>query len=314
MSGFLVRRLGLALVQLVVVASLIFLLVRLIPGDAARAVAGEIATKEQVAAIRAEMGLDRPVWGQFLDFWAGLLRGDLGTSLISGREVMLDLPPRVANSLELVLIALALAVLIGVPLGRWAALRADRAGDHLVTGAGILGISLPVFVLGTLLLLVFSLWLPILPPERFVTIGQDPAAHLRALVLPVVTLTAASTAVIARMTRSSMLETLSADYVRTARSKGLAETLVVRRHALRTALIPVVSITGVELATLIGSTVLVETIFGWPGMSSFLMNAVGSRDYPVIQAVVLSTATIVIAVNFAADLVIRALDPRTEAV
>jgi peptide/nickel transport system permease protein len=218
----------------------------------------------------------------------------------------------VVNSLELVLLALAIAVAVGLLLGRVAATHADRPADHALVAGSILGISLPVFVVGTLLLLVFTFLLPILPPRAFVTPWEDPLGHLRLLVLPVVTLAAASCAVIARMTRSAMLETLSADYVRTARAKGVAERLVVRDHARRTALLPVVSVTTVELTTLIGSTVLVETIFGWPGMSSLLMSAVGQRDYPVIQAVVLASATIVIFVNLLGDLAIRALDPRTE--
>jgi peptide/nickel transport system permease protein len=225
---------------------------------------------------------------------------------------MADLPGRVTNSLELVLIALALSVAVGVTLGRLAATRADRRIDHFLVGGSILGISLPVFVTGTLLLLVFAFLIPILPPHRFASITEDPASHLQLLVLPVLSLAAASCAVITRMTRSAMLETLGADFVRTARAKGLPERLVVNRHALRTALVPVVATTTVELTTLIGSTVLVETILGWPGMSSLLMNAVGQRDYPVIQAIVLAAATIVIVVNLIGDLTVRALDPRVE--
>jgi len=313
MTRFLIGRFAQAALQLAIVGSIAFLLVRLIPGDPARAALGDSASEEQVAAARHAMHLDEPFWNQFLGFWERLLHGDLGTSLISGRPIMADLPARVGSSLELVLISLALAVVIGIVFGRFAATHADRPWDHVVVGGSILGISLPVFVTGTLLLLVFAVLVPILPPHRFTSLLEDPLAHLKLLVLPVVTLTLASCAVVTRMTRSAMLETLSADYVRTARAKGLAERLVVRRHALRTALLPVVSATTVELTTLIGSTVLVETILGWPGMSSLLMNAVGQRDYPVIQAVVLAAATIVIVVNLIGDLAIRALDPRVEA-
>jgi peptide/nickel transport system permease protein len=311
MSHYVLRRLGLAIMQLFVVGTIVFFLIRLIPGDPARASLGESATEEQIAAAREAMHLDDPLAGQFAGFWGRLLQGDLGTSLISGRPVMADLPSRITNSLELVLLALAIAVGLGVLLGRVAATRADRPADHLLVGGSIFGISLPVFVVGTLLLLVFTFLVPILPPRRFVTPWADPFGHLQILILPVITLAAASCAVITRMTRSAMLETLSADYVRTARAKGVAETLVIRRHALRTALVPVVSITTVELTTLIGGTVLVETIFGWPGISSLLMNAVGQRDYPVIQAVVLATATLVILVNLIGDVVVRILDPRT---
>ncbi|GED90019.1 ABC transporter permease [Streptomyces sp. NPDC091412] len=312
MRRFLFRRFAQAAVQLFVVGSIVFFLVRLIPGDPARAALGDSATEEQVAQTRQAMHLDEPFMKQFLGFWGRLFQGDLGTSLISGREVMQDLPSRIGNSLELVLIALAVSLVLGIVLGRLAATRADRPADHALVAGSIFGISLPVFVVGTLLLLVFAFLLPILPPRRFTSPLEDPLTHLQTLILPVITLTAASCAVITRMTRAAMLETLTADYVRTARSKGLVERRVINRHALRTAMLPVVSATTVELTTLIGSTVLVETIFGWPGMSSLLMAAVGQRDYPVIQAVVLAVATIVILVNLVGDLVVRALDPRAE--
>lgn len=313
MRRFLAGRFAQALGQLFVVGSIVFLLVRLIPGDPARAALGESATEEQIAATRTAMHLDESFPSQFFGYWGRLLQGDLGTSLISGRAVMQDLPARIGNSAELVLLALAISLVIGILLGRIAATRADKAADHALVAGSIFGISLPVFVVGTLLLMVFAFFIPILPPRRFASPFEDLATHLQILVLPVVTLAAASCAVVTRMTRAAMLETLSADYVRTARAKGLVERRVINRHALRNAMVPVVSVTTVELTTLIGSTVLVETIFGWPGMSSLLMNAVGQRDYPVIQAVVLAAATIVILVNLVGDLVVRALDPRAEA-
>ena len=307
MTNFVVRRIGLAVIQLVIVATIVFLLIRLIPGDAARAVLGENATEDQVAAMRSTMGLDEAFPIQFLNYWKNLLTGDLGVSLISGRPVASDLIVRFGNSLEIIVLAILISIFVGVVLGRIAAIRNDRALDHIITGGSVLGISLPVFVTGTLLLLVFSVWLPILPPQRYVGFFSDPFGHLQLIVLPVLAL-----AVIMRMTRSAMLETLSADFVRTVRAKGVVERKVITDHALRNALVPVVSITSVELATLIGSTVLIETIFGWPGMSSMLMQAVTDRDYPVIQAVVLSASVFVIVVNLVADLVIRLLDPRTE--
>lgn len=314
MRHFVIRRVGLALIQLFVVATLVFLLIRLIPGDAARAVLGENATAEQVNAMRATMGLDKPAIVQYFGYLKGLFTGDLGVSLISGRPVTTDLFVRFGNSLELIVIGIALSLILGLALGKTAAVRADRPIDHILTGGSVLGISLPVFVTGTVLLLIFAVWLPVLPPQRYVSFASDPLAHLQIIVLPVLTLAASSTAVITRMTRSAMLETLGADFIRTVRAKGVKESLVIKRHAQRNALVPVISITSVELATLVGSTVLVETIFGWPGMSSMLMQAVSDRDYPVIQAVVLTAAVFVIIVNLLADLAIRTLDPRTEAV
>lgn len=312
MRRFLLTRFGQALLQLFAVGSIVFLLVRLIPGDPARAALGEGATNEQVAQTREAMHLNEPFLEQYFGFWGRLLQGDLGTSLMSSRPVMQDLPTRLGNSLELVLISLVIALVLGVLLGRVAATHADRPADHALVAGSIFGISLPVFVIGTLLLLVFAFLIPVLPPQRFTTPWEDPVTHVKILILPVITLTAASCAVITRMTRAAMLETLATDYVRTARSKGLAERRVINDHALRTALLPVASAATVELTTLIGSTVLVETIFGWPGVSSLLMSAVGQRDYPIIQAVVLAVAAIVILVNLVGDLVTRALDPRAE--
>lgn len=312
MRRFLLSRFGQALFQLVIVATIVFFLARLIPGDPARAALGDEATTEQLAAAREAMDLNESLPDQFFAFWTRLLQGDLGTSLISGRSVMQDLPNRIGNSLELVGIALLISLVVGIALGRLAATRADKPVDHLLVAGSIFGISLPVFVVGALLLMVFAFLIPVLPPQRFTTPWADPLGHLQILILPVATLTAATCAVVARMTRSAMLETLNTDYVRTARAKGVTEKRVITRHALRNALVPVVSVSAVELTTLIGSTVLVETIFGWPGMSSLLMNAVAQRDYPVIQAVVLAAAIFVILVNLAADLAVRALDPRAE--
>ncbi|PJK18207.1 ABC transporter permease [Mycolicibacterium goodii] len=312
MTTFVVRRVGLAAVQIFAVGSIVFLLVRLIPGDPARAVLGDDATDDQITAVRASMHLDDSVASQFFGFWWRLLQGDLGTSLVSGRAVVEDLPGRVGNSMELVFIAIAIALVVGIPLGRLAATHANRFFDHILTGGSVLGISLPVFVLGTLLLLLFGIVWPILPPARFATFAQDPVEHLQLLILPVLALAASSAAVIVRMTRSAMLETLGSDYVRTAKAKGLSNHLVIDKHALRPAMLPVLSVTSIELTTLIGSTVLIETLFGWPGMSSLLLNAVETRDYPVIQTVVLATAVIVILVNLATDLLVRVLDPRTE--
>lgn len=314
MTRFLLRRAGLAAFQLFVIGSLVFLLVRLIPGDPARTALGEGADAGQIAQARALLHLDQPAAEQYLGFWTRLLHGDLGTSLISGRTVLQDLPIRLGNTLELVGLALAIALAAGIPLGRASALRAGRRTDHAVTGASVLGLSMPVFVIATLLLLLFSVYWPVLPQQRFVSLWSDPVAHLRLLVLPVLTLAIGATAVITRMTRAAMLETRNADFVRTARATGIAERLVIRRHVLRNSLVPVVNAAGVELATLIGGTVLVETVFGWPGLSSFLINAVSTRDYPVIQGVVLTAAVLVIVVNLAADVVGRIIDPRAEAV
>lgn len=310
MGTFLVRRIGLMLIQLFLAGTLIFVIVRLVPGDPARAVLGDTATPDQIAQIHRQLGLDRPMLVQFGEFWNALFHGSLGTSLVSGRPVLTDVALRLGNTLELVLLAILLSVVVGVPLGAAAARRADRTRDYALTSGAVIGLSTPVFVLGTVLVLVFSVALPILPPARFVTFVEDPLAHLRLLVLPVVTLAAAPAAVVLRMTRSAMLEVLSSDFVRTARGKGIGERKVMIAHALRNSMNPVTSAVGLELAMLLGGTVIVETIFGWPGLSSLLMSGVEARDYPVVQGVVLVIAGLTIVINLLVDVAYRLIDPR----
>lgn len=310
MGTFLIRRLGLLLLQLLAAGTLIFVIIRLVPGDPARAVLGETATEEQIAEIHEQLGLNDPLLTQFADFWGQLLRGSLGESLVSGRPVLTDVGLRIGNTLELVLLAVGISILVGIPLGAAAARRADKARDYAITSVAVVGLSLPVFVLGTVLVLLFSVALPILPPARFVTFAEDPLGHLRLIVLPVLTLAAAPTAVVLRMTRSAMLEVLTSDFVRTARGKGIGERRVVIAHALRNSMNPVTSIIGLELAMLLGGTVIVETIFGWPGLSSLLMSGVEARDYPVVQGVVLVIAAMTIVINLAVDVAYRVIDPR----
>jgi peptide/nickel transport system permease protein len=297
-------------VQVVLVASVVFLLLRIVPGDPARAILGETANDEQVATMRQRLGIDRPVYEQYGSWMGRVARGDLGTSVISGRSVLLDVRLRIGNTAELIALSTILSLVVGMPLGIVAALRANRSADYLLSSLAVLGLSLPSFVVGTVLLLVFGLTLRWLPQAQFVSWAEDPAQHLRVLILPVVTLAASSTAVVMRMTRSSMLEVIRQDYIRTARSKGLTGGAVVARHALRNAINPVVSIVGLELAALLGGTVIVETIFNWPGLSSLLIAGVRARDYPVVQGVVLVIAVLTVLINLLVDLVYGLLDPR----
>ncbi len=310
MGTYVARRLLLLGVQVVLVASAVFLLLRIVPGDPARAILGETASDEQVATMRQRLGIDRSVPEQYGAWMGRLARGDLGTSVISGRSVLLDVRLRIGNTAELIAFSTVLSLAVGMPLGIVAALRANRSADYLLSSLAILGLSLPSFVVGTVLLLVFGLALRWLPQTRFVPWSDDPGQHLRALVLPVITLAASSAAVVMRMTRSSMLEVIRQDYIRTARAKGLAGGTVVVRHALRNAINPVVSIVGLELAALLGGTVIVETIFNWPGLSSLLIAGVRARDYPVVQGVVLVIAVLTVLINLLVDLVYGLLDPR----
>lgn len=310
MGRYLARRLIYLVVQVVLVATLVFLLIRLVPGDPARAILGETASEQQVAAVRHRLGIDRPIQQQYVTWMGRLLHGDLGKSIISGRPVLADVRTRLGNTLELIAVAIVMALLFGIPLGIIAALRANRAPDYALSGIAMLGLSLPNFVVGTVLLLVFALVLHWLPQSQFVSWQQDPVQHVKLLVLPAVTLAASTAAVVMRMTRSSMLEVIRQDYIKSARAKGLSERVVIWRHALRNAVNPVVSIVGLELAGLLGGTVIVETIYGWPGLSSLLLAGVRSRDYPVVQGVVLLIAVLTILINLAVDLAYGLLDPR----
>lgn len=310
MGRYLARRLIYLIVQVVLVATLVFLLLRLVPGDPARAILGETASEDQVAAVRHTLGLDRPILDQYASWMGRVARGNLGKSIISGRPVMQDVRDRLGNTLELILISTLVSLLFGMPLGILAALRANRGPDYALSGVAMLGLSLPNFVIGTVLLLIFALMLRWLPQSQFVSWQQNWVQHIKLLILPVVTLSASTGAVVMRMTRSSMLEVIRQDYIKTARSKGLTERVVIYRHALKNAVNPVVSIVGLELAGLLGGTVIVETIYGWPGLSSLLLAGVRSRDYPVVQGVVLLIAVLTIVINLAVDLAYGVLDPR----
>ena len=243
--------------------------------------------------------------------WLGkVLRGDLGTSLIDDRSVARDLANRLPRTLQLVVPATALAVVLGVPLGMFAARRRGRLADPAASALALAGFSMPVFVVGMLLVLVFSLRLRWLPPAGYVPLAEDLGGFLRHLVLPVLALAAAPLATVMRMTRSSYLEEAARDFVRTARAKGLAERVVAWRHVLRNALLPVTSIVGLQVGSMFAGAVLVEYIFSWPGINALLLNSLGTRDYPVIQGVVLLGSTLFVAVNLVTDLCYGLVNPR----
>jgi peptide/nickel transport system permease protein len=310
MGRYVARRLLQLIVQVFLVATVVFLLIRLVPGDPARAILGETAAEEQVLKVRSQLGIDRPLPEQYVTWLGRTARGDLGTSISSGRPVMLDIQQRVGNTVELIVLSVLVSLLVGMPLGILAALRANRPTDYVISSAAVLGLSLPSFVVGTILLLVVGLRLGWLPPSQFVPWQQDLGQHLKVIALPVFALSASAIAVIIRMTRSAMLEVVRQDYIRTARAKGLNDQVVISRHALRNALNPVVSIVGLEIAALLGGTVIVETIFNWPGLSSLLIAGVRARDYPVVQGVVLLIAVLTVLINLIVDLVYGWLDPR----
>lgn len=310
MGQFIARRMLTLIGQVLLVATIVFLMMRLVPGDPARAILGETASEEQIQSMRGKLGIDRPIWEQYVDWLGNAVRGDLGNSIISGRSISGDILNRIGNSAELIFITVVASLIIAVPLGTIAALRRNQLPDVALSSFAMLGLSLPGFVVGTVLVLLFGLKWGILPQARFVTFSDDPMAHLKLLILPSLTLTIGNAAVLLRMMRSSMLEVLRQDFVRTARAKGLRESRVIRSHTLRNAINPVVSLVGLEIATLLGGMVIVEQIFNWPGLSTLLLSGVLSRDYPVVQGVVLVIAVVTIVVNVIVDITYALLDPR----
>jgi peptide/nickel transport system permease protein len=310
---YLVRRLvGLPL-ALVGVSLLTFVFLRLVPGDAIAVRLGTATalTPAQVAEMRAALGLDQPVPVQYVRWVGRLLQGDAGYSLRTGRPVTAELASRVPVTVELAAVAAVVALALGVPLGLVSALRPNSVLDLVARGFGLLGLSLPNFWLGTLIVLLlarYARWMP--NAGDYAQAWQDPAAHLRFLLFPALTLGAATGAVVMRTTRSAMLDALGAEYVRTARAKGLPARAVVGRHALRNSLIVVVTILGIQVGYLLSGAVVVEEIFAVPGVGRLLLNAIGQRDYAVVQGAVLLIALLFVGVNTAVDLLYGWLDPR----
>ena len=304
---------GLSLLLLFLVATLLFFSIHLLPGDPALLVLGGDSaqpTPEQIATVQARLGLDRPLPVQYVTWLVRVARGDMGTSLLDDRSVATDLANRLPRTLQLVIPAILVATIIGVPLGIFAARRRGRLADPTASTVALLGFSMPVFVIGMLLVVVFSLGLGWLPPTGYVPFGEDPKGFLRHLILPVLALSAAPMAITMRMTRSSFLEQSSFDYVRTARAKGVAERSVAWRHVLRNALLPVITVIGLQAGSMFAGAVLVEYIFSWPGLNTLLLNSLSTRDYPVIQAVVLLAAVLFVGVNFVTDLLYAVVNPR----
>lgn len=300
-NAFLTRLLSAAVV-VVGVLVLVFLLLHIAPGDPVELMLGESARPGDRAALRAALGLDRPLWDQFLGYLDGLWQLDLGRSLHSQQPVVEILAERLPATLELAAAALLLAVLLALPMGLIAALHKDGPLDWGAMGFSMLGAAIPNFWLGPLLILVFSLWL-----------GWTPVSGRTgwsSLVLPTMTLGTGMAAILARMVRSSLLEVLGEDFVRTARAKGLSPAAVIWRHALRNAWLPVATLLGLQLGALLGGAVITETLFSWPGIGSLLVESIQRRDYPLVQACVLLVSLVYVMINTLTDLIYLAIDPR----
>ena len=310
MVAFILHRLAQAVPVVLFSTVAVFLLMRMIPGDPAQILAGPEATPESLAAIRRDMGLDQPLPVQYGLWAARLARGDLGSSSLSKIPVAQLLSQRIPATLELASAALLLTLLIALPTGILAAVRPGSAIDWLISGMNGIAIAVPGFWLGILGIILFALVLGWLPPGGRGDFMRDPLQAVKSLILPAFTLALASSAGLSRLVKSSMLEVLYEDYVRTAQAKGLARTAIVVRHALRNALVPVITVLALQLGRLLGGAIITESVFAWPGLGRLIIDAIGNRDYLVVQATLLLLVLIYIVVNLVTDIAYGFLDPR----
>ena len=310
MIEFLVRRAFISAVTLVLISLIVFTGVRMIPGDPARVMAGTDADAAGLEEVREKYGLHDPIPVQYVR-WIGLaLRGDLGESIRTRQSVAWTVAIKLPITVELACLALLIALALAIPAGVIAAVRRNTAWDVLASAASLCGVSIPNFWLGIMLILLVSVRLGWLPASGFVPLFEDPVANVKRMLMPALVLGTALAAVLMRQTRNAMIEVLSADYIRTARSKGLAGFAVVVRHALRNALIPVVTILGLQMGALMGGAVVTESIFVLPGFGRLIVEAVFTRDYPVVQGVVLITASSYVLINLLVDISYTVLNPR----
>ena len=310
LKRYLARRLLVAIPSLIIASAIVFTLPRLIPGDAVQLMLAETSYAKDIDELRAKLGLDRALHVQYADWVGRVLRGDLGESLWTRRPVLDELTQRLPVTAELAFYATVIALVIALPIGVLAAARQDTLADYVARSVAILGLSLPGFWLATLLIVLPAIWWGWRPVTGFVEFRQDPTGHVAQMLLPALILGIASAAALMRLTRGMLLEALRQDYVRTAWAKGLAERKVVLKHALRNAVIPVITLLGTQLPLILGGTVVIETIFGLPGVSRFLFDAINQRDYPVIQGVNLLVVSTIVAVNLGVDVLYGVLDPR----
>ena len=310
MTAYIVRRLLATIPVMVVVALFVFLLLHLTPGDPAAVIAGDDASPVDIEAIRRKLGLDRPIWEQFGIYVGNLLRGDLGTSIFSNLPVLTLVKQRLEPSLVLAVSTLVLAIALAVPMGVLAAWKARTWIDRVVMGFSVLGFAVPVFLIGYLLIYVFAIELRWLPVQGYRPLSQGIEQTARSILLPAIALGMVYMALIARMTRASMLEVLSEDYIRTAHSKGVSTIVVLLRHALKNAAVPIVTVIGIGLTLLISGVVITETVFNIPGLGRLTVDAILKRDYPIIQGLIILFAGAKVLVNLLIDISYVFFDPR----
>jgi len=310
MLGFLARRLAATIPVILFVAVFVFLMLRLTPGDPAAVLAGDNASPRQIEEIRARLGLDEPLWTQFAIYTGRLLQGELGESFFFKQPVTELIGQRIEPTLSLALVTIVLAVVVAVPLGTLAAYFHGGWLDRFVMGFSVAGFSIPVFVLGYLLIWIFAVELRWLPVQGFASLREGLWPFLERIILPASALSVIYIALIARITRASVLDVLGEDYIRTARAKGVAEAVVMLRHALRNAAVPIVTVVGLGIALLIGGVVVTESVFNIPGLGRLTVDAVLARDYPTIQAVILLFSLLYVVINLLIDVSYLLLDPR----
>jgi peptide/nickel transport system permease protein len=309
-ARFIARRLIYSLVVLFGVLVLVFALIHLVPGDPVRIALGTRYTPEAYVALRSASGLDRPLVEQFLSYAGSAVTGDLGVSFRNGDSVTVTLLDRLPATVSLGVVGIVIALLISIPAGIWAALHEGRLWDAIVRIGSQFGVSIPDFWMGILLIGLFAATLRWLPTSGYQPLMTNPAGWLRHVILPGVTVGIVAAAIMTRYVRSAVLEVASMGYVRTAKSKGLPPRVVIFRHIVRNALVPLLTITGIQLATILGGVIVVEVVFAWPGLGRLVYNAVAARDYPVIQGAVLLIATIFLMINLFVDVLYAVVDPR----
>lgn len=311
MLRFVVRRLLSAVPTLLAVMTMVFVLVRIVPGDPAQTILGDQASAAALQAMRERLGLDRPLLEQYVDFMGGALTGDWGASMVTGKPVLSEIARVLPYTIELTLVSLVIGAAIGVPLGAWSAMHRNEWIDYVTRVASLLGLSFPAFVSAILLLIAFAIqlrWFPVISGGGRESLGE----WARNLALPAVNLGLIMAAYITRVTRSSMLGTLGEDYIRTARAKGVPERVVIWRHGMRNALIPVVTVVGLYLGILIGNSVLTEIVFNRPGLGKLIVGALGQRDYTLLQGLMVIYTFVIVIVNLVTDLTYGLIDPRVK--
>lgn len=310
--AYILQRIALALLVVLGVTFVVFMIVHIVPGDPARIVLGAYAPEENVAAVRERLGLNRPFLEQYGSWLGNALQGNLGSSLITSQPVGPQLAQRLGPTIELALASLLIGLVIAFPIGIYSAVRPGSALDIVASFFSQIGVSIPSFWMGILLVLLFSLTLGWLPPSGYTAFSESPGDWLAHLILPAFTTGVVSASILTRFIRSAMLDVMHANYMQTARAKGLRESAVINRHALRNALISIVTIIGLQMTALLSGVVIVEVVFGWPGLGRLALDAVLDRDYPLLQGAVLVVAVMVTVVNLVVDFLYFLLDPRIE--